>query len=196
MKDRSLKKSLELFITFAKIGLFTFGGGYAMISIIDRICAEEKRWITHEEMMDITVMAESTPGPVAINCSTFVGYRQQGLRGALFATFGMILPSFVIIFLLSCVFDSFLSIPWVKNAFTGIKAAVGILIVDAGIKLFKQMEKKPLQIILLITSLIAMLVINIFSLNISSVTLMLSAAFVSLCFYALKRVIKGKERSS
>ena len=72
-----------IFLTFAKIGLFTFGGGYAMISIIENICVERKKWITHEEMMDVTVIAESTPGPIAINCATFVGYKQKGIWGGL-----------------------------------------------------------------------------------------------------------------
>ena len=83
---------LALFLTFAKIGLFTFGGGYAMISLIENICVEQKKWITHDEMMDVTVIAESTPGPIAINCATYVGYRQKGIFGAIAATFGVVLP--------------------------------------------------------------------------------------------------------
>ena len=88
---------LDLFLTFARIGLFTFGGGYAMISLIDRSCVEKKRWISHDEMMDITVIAESTPGPIAINCATYVGYKQKGLVGAVAATVGIILPSFCVV---------------------------------------------------------------------------------------------------
>ena len=88
---------LTLFFTFIKIGLFTFGGGYAMIPIIENICVERKKWITHEEMMDVTVIAESTPGPIAINCATYVGYKQKGIWGAIAATLGVVLPSFIII---------------------------------------------------------------------------------------------------
>ncbi len=84
---------LDLFLTFAKIGLFTFGGGYAMISLIEVSCVEKKRWITHDEMMNVTVIAEYTPGPIAINCATYVGYKQKGLSGAAAATVGMVLPS-------------------------------------------------------------------------------------------------------
>ena len=87
---------LELFLTFMKIGMFTFGGGYAMISVVENACVEDKHWITHDDMMNITVIAESTPGPIAINCATFVGYKKQGLIGAAVATAGMILPSFLI----------------------------------------------------------------------------------------------------
>ena len=87
----------ELFLTFAKIGFFTFGGGYAMIAMIENICVENKKWITHDEMMNITVIAESTPGPIAINCATFTGYKKAGFAGALAATFGIIVPSFAVI---------------------------------------------------------------------------------------------------
>ena len=89
----------DLFLTFAKIGLFTFGGGYAMISTIENNCVERKQWITHDEMMNVTVIAESTPGPIAINCATFTGYKKAGFSGALVATLGMIVPSFVVIYL-------------------------------------------------------------------------------------------------
>jgi chromate transporter len=104
---------IELFLTFAKVGAFTFGGGYAMISLIEDICVEKKKWITHDEMMDITVIAESTPGPIAINCATYVGYKRKKLLGAIFATIGMVLPSFVIIFLISKYLDRFLEISWI-----------------------------------------------------------------------------------
>ena len=92
---------LDLFLTFLKIGAFTFGGGYAMIALIEDACVAKKGWLTHEEFMDITVIAESTPGPVAINTATFVGYKKKGPLGSLCATFGVVLPSFVIIFLIS-----------------------------------------------------------------------------------------------
>ena len=97
----------ELFLIFAKIGLFTFGGGYAMLSLIENNCVEKKKWITHDEMMNVTVIAESTPGPIAINCATFVGFKQAGLLGALTATFGMVFPSFVIIYTVSMFLDNF-----------------------------------------------------------------------------------------
>ena len=91
---------IELFLTFAKVGAFTFGGGYAMISLIEDICVEKKKWITHDEMMDITVIAESTPGPIAINCATYVGYKKGKLPGAILATLGVAMPSFIIIFII------------------------------------------------------------------------------------------------
>ena len=123
---------MELFLTFFNIGIFTFGGGYAMISIIENNCVEKKKWITHDEMMDITVIAESTPGPIAINCATFVGYKRAGLLGASAATLGVVVPSFTIIFVISTFLDNFLEIPVIANAFMGIKVGVGILIFRAG----------------------------------------------------------------
>ena len=173
---------LDLFLSFAKIGLFTFGGGYAMLSLIENTCVEKKKWITQEEMLNITVIAESTPGPVAISCATYVGYKQKKMPGAVLAMLGMILPSFVIIYLISMFLDRFLEITWVANAFQGIKIAVGILIVDAAIKLLKVIEKKPLQIILLVVSAVAMILISIFSLRISPMILMLAAATVGILF--------------
>ena len=115
---------LDLFLSFAKVGLFTFGGGYAMIALIENTCVEKKQWITHDEMLNITVIAESTPGPIAINCATYVGYKQKGFAGALAATIGMVLPSFCIIFAISRFLDHFLEITWIAEAFQGIKIAV------------------------------------------------------------------------
>ena len=107
---------LDLFLTFFRIGAFTFGGGYAMISVIDDICVSKKQWITHEDLVNVTVIAESTPGPVAINCATFVGYKQKGLAGAVAATLGVVLPSFLIIWVISMFLDRFLEIAWVSRS--------------------------------------------------------------------------------
>lgn len=177
---------LTLFLTFAKIGLFTFGGGYAMISIIENICVEQKKWITHDEMMDVTVIAESTPGPIAINCATFVGYKQKGIWGAIAATFGVVLPSFIIIYLISMFLDNFLEITWIANAFKGIRIAVGILILDAGINMFKKMKKKSLPCIIMGCAFVSMLLISIFAWNFSSIFLMLIAAVVSLVVFVIQ----------
>ena len=183
---------LDLFLTFAKIGLFTFGGGYAMISMIEDSCVEKKKWITYDEMMDITVIAESTPGPIAINCATFVGYKQSGIIGALFTTFGIVLPSFVVIFIISIFLDSFLELTIIASAFKGIKIAVGILILDAAITMVKKMKKRILSKVIMVCSLVAMLLINIFSLNFSSISLMVMAAIVSLIVFVVKNTSKEK----
>lgn len=178
---------LDLFLTFAKIGLFTFGGGYAMIALIENACVEKKQWISHDEMMNITVIAESTPGPIAINCATYVGYRQQGFWGALVATLGIILPSFCIIFAISAFLDRFIEITWIAHAFQGIKIAVGILILDAACKMLKKMQKKAMPRIILIAAFGAMLLINILSVRISSIILMLTAGLVSLILFLVRK---------
>ena len=176
---------IDLFFTFAKIGLFTFGGGYAMIAMIENICVEQKKWISHDEMMNITVIAESTPGPIAINCATFTGYKKAGFAGSLAATLGMIVPSFVVIFLISMFLDNFLELTVIANAFKGIKIAVGILILDAAIIMIRKMHKKILPRVIMVCAAVIMLCINIFAWNISSISLMLIAAVVSLTIFAL-----------
>lgn len=178
---------LCLFLTFVKIGLFTFGGGYAMLALIENVCVEKKKWITHDEMVNITVIAESTPGPIALNCATYVGYKQKGLLGAIAASIGVVLPSFLIIFLISLFLDNFLQIKWIASAFKGIKIAVGILIIDAGIKMIKKMKKKPLPIIILVCAFIAMLLVDVFSLRFSTIFFILIAAAVGLVAFFIER---------
>ena len=183
---------LTLFLTFAKIGLFTFGGGYAMLSVIEHICVSQKQWITHEDLVNVTVIAESTPGPIAINCATFVGYRQKGFPGAVAATLGVILPSFVIIFLISLFLDRFLEIAWVANAFVGIRVAVGILIIDVAIRMIRKMPRDAVRIVILVSACAAMLLINIFSWKISTIVLLLSAAVISLAAFLIQGRASGK----
>lgn len=185
----------DLFLTFSKIGLFTFGGGYAMISMMEHYCVDQKKWITQDEMMDVTVIAESTPGPIAINCATFVGYRQAGFSGAVAATFAIVFPSFVILYLLSLFLDGFLMYTVVANAFRGIKIAVGLLILEAAIRIIQKMPAKRLPKGILICSALMMLCISFFSLNISSITLMLAAAALSLTLYFVHNTMKTKKES-
>lgn len=189
-----MKLLLELFLQFAKIGLFTFGGGYAMLPLIERTCVEQKQWISEEEMLTLTVVAESTPGPVAINCATYVGNKQKGIAGAVAATLGMIIPSFVIILILSFFFDAFIKNRYVAAAFKGIKVAVGILIIDAAMRLFKKLPKKVLPMVILCAAGIAMLLFDIFAVKISSVVLLLAGALIGITAYAIaKRKTGGKE---
>lgn len=182
-----------LFCSFFKIGLFTFGGGLAMLALMEEQCVEKKHWITHDEMMDVTVIAESTPGPIAINCATYVGYQQAGMTGALAATVGVVLPSFFIIYLISMFFNQFLEIKIIANAFKGIKAAVGIIILDAAIMMIRKMEKNKLTLGIMIASFGAMLLIQIFSWNFSSISLMIVAAIFSLVVYQINAIRHGKE---
>ncbi len=185
---------IELFCTFARIGLFTFGGGYAMISLIQDICVEKKKWISHDEMMDITIIAESTPGPIAINCATYVGYKKRGMVGAVASTIGMVLPSFIIIYLISLFLDSFLEIAWIASAFKGIKIAVGLLILDAALKMIGKMKKKPFQISVLIIIFLIMMAVNLFSIKISSIALMVAAGLCSFIAFCVRNKMIGEGR--
>ena len=183
----------SLFLTFAKIGLFTFGGGYAMLSMIEHACVTQKGWITHEDLANVTVVAESTPGPVAINCATFVGNRQKGVPGAIAATLGVVTPSFLIIFAISLFLDRFLEIAWVANAFRGIRVAVGILIVEVALRMLRKMPKDALRVAIFIAACAAMLLIDIFAWKVSTIALLLAAAAVSLGAFLLGGK-KGGER--
>ena len=182
----------ELFYTFAKIGLFTFGGGYAMISIIENICVERKRWISQEEMMNMTVIAESTPGPIAINCATYVGYKMAGIAGATAATFGMVVPSFVVIFVISKFLDDFLKFTVIAHAFQGIKIAVGLIIFEAAIRMIKKMSKKIFPKVVVACSFVTMMAVNVFSLKFSSITLMILVGMISFLIYKTQENIKSR----
>ena len=190
-----MKNLILLFLTFARIGLFTFGGGYAMISVIDHICVEKRKWITSEELLEMTVIAESTPGPIAINCATFTGHKIAGIPGAIVSTLGMVTPSFLIIYLISSFLENFLELTLVANAFRGIKIAVGLLILDAGLNMAKKAKKTPLTRIVIPAACIAVLAIHLLAWNISSISLMLTAAAISLAIFVIcdHRKKKGGE---
>ncbi len=187
------KQALKLFLTFFKIGLFTFGGGYAMISLIENECIEKKKWITNEEFLNCVALAESTPGPIAINSATYIGYKVAGVLGSIFATLGVIIPSFVIIFLISLFFNDLLKIEVIANAFKGIKVGVSLLIISAGIKLFIKAEKKPLPLAIIFTTIVAMILIDVFSVNFSSIFLILIGAVVGLTIYAINQYREKKK---
>ena len=173
----------ELFWTFARVGLFTFGGGYAMISMIENICVERKKWITHDEMMQMTVIAESTPGPLAINCATYVGYQKGGIPGSVAATVGLVLPSFAVILLISTFLENYLEIDLIARAFRGIRIGVSVLILSVGFGMLKKMPRRRQARITAACAFAAMLLINLLSLRISSITLMLIAGLASLLLF-------------
>ena len=135
------RRLASLFFTFMKIGAFTFGGGYAMIPLIQREAAEKKGWISREDILDIVAIAESTPGPIAINSATFVGYRAGGFWGALAATLGVVLPSFLIILAISGVLRQFQELKAVQYAFRGIRAGVLALIIRALVSMYRECPK-------------------------------------------------------
>ena len=173
-----MKILFELLFIFMKIGMFTFGGGYAMISVIEDECVERKQWITQEEMMRVTVIAESTPGPIAINCATYIGYRRAGIPGAIFATLGVVLPSYFVIFLTTMFLDNFLEYEAVTKALKGIKIAVGLIIFQVGRNMMRKMPKRVLARIIWMLAFVLMLLINIFAWKCSSIRLIVIAGVI------------------
>lgn len=152
--ESKAKRILQLFLVFLKIGAFTFGGGYAMIPIIQKEIVESKKWITDDDILEIIAIAESTPGPIAINSATFVGYRVAGFFGAFFATLGVVLPSFVVILIISFVLREFQDIPAVQYAFNGIRAGVLALLVKALVSMYKKAPKGLVGYIVMAASFI------------------------------------------
>ena len=190
---KKLKTCLSLFLTMFKIGLFTFGGGYAMIAVIQRELVEKKKWIQQEEYLDVVAIAESTPGPLAINSATFIGYKVCGVLGSIFATLGVVLPSFIIIFIISLFFDKFLELKFVGYAFRGIKACLGFLILSAGLKMFKGLKKSVFNLTLFIITIIALTLLDLFALNFSTVFFVLIGGAVGIVVYLIS-LIKNKEK--
>ena len=186
---------ITLFLTFAKVGLFTFGGGYAMISVIEHNCVERKQWITHDEMMNITVIAESTPGPIAINCATYIGYKVGEGSGAVAATLGMVMPSFGIIYLVSLFFNQFLSITWVSSAFRGIQACVVFLILSAGLKMLKKMKKTAFSITVAALTFLCMVTFWLLGVHFSSIFYILISACLGLAVWGIGRAKAQKKRA-
>ncbi len=187
-----VKELWLLFFTFFKIGAFTFGGGYAMISLIEDECVERRGWMTHEEMADMTALAESTPGPISINCATHIGFRRFGVLGAALTTLGVVLPSFIIILLIANFFDSILEVPIINAAFRGIRVAVALLILRVGIKLTRKTSRRPFLVGIFLGAAAASLLIHILSLGVSTVYLILSAALLGLAASFLPKKDGGK----
>ena len=173
-----------------KIGLFTFGGGYAMVAIIESELVDKKKWITKEEFLDIIAIAESSPGPIAINSATYVGYKVGGFLGSLFCTLGVVMPSFIIIFIISFFYERFLALEYVKYAFMGIQVCVAYLITFAGIKMLKSVKNNVFSIILTVLTVGCMLVLNFLSKNISSIYYILIGGLVGITAYICKLIKK------
>lgn len=181
-----MKKYFNLFWTFFKIGLFTFGGGYAMISIIYKESVEKHKWITEEDMNNIVVVAESTPGPIAVNSAAFIGHKVGKFMGSVVSVVGVILPSFIIITLVSIFLSTFKSIQVVQYGFEGIRAAIIILMIEAIFKLSKTLKKNALFYSLLLTSFI----LNFFF-DVSAILLIITGIVIGVIreIYISKKVI-------
>ena len=180
-----IKLLANLFLSMLKTGLFTFGGGYAMINILDNEFVVKKKWIDSDEFMDVVTVAESTPGPIAINCSTFIGYKKMGLIGAIVATLGMCIPSFVIIYLISLFFNQFLAFSAVASAFKGIQTCVVFLIFSAGLKMLKKIKKNTFNITVMALTFTAMVTFSLLSVSFSSIFYILIFGLIGLLIYTV-----------
>lgn len=180
---QKFKTCLKLFLVMFKIGLFTFGGGYAMISLLESELVAKRKWLESDEFLNVVAIAESTPGPVAINAATYVGYKLAGFWGSLSATVAVALPSFAIIFLISLFFDAFLSLQYVAYAFDGIQVCVIFLILSAGVKMLLKLEKTVWNIVVTGVVIAVMIALSVLSIAFSSVWYILITAGLALFLY-------------
>ena len=187
------RRLLELFSVFFKIGLFTFGGGYAMISLIGHEIGERRGWIASQELTEVFAIAESTPGPIAVNCATYVGYRREGVAGGVWATLGVAMPSFIIIYAISLFFERFMALSVVANAFRGIQVAVAFLILRAGLRLAVRLPRRGFELGVCVAAALLVLAINALGWRFSTVWLILCGGVAGLLF---RRGAKGEGGAS
>lgn len=175
-----LKESLKMFLVFFKIGLFSFGGGYAMLAMIEHEVVDKRSWLTHGELLDIFAIAESTPGAISINIATFIGTKRAGVLGGCITTLGVVLPAFLVILALSYILDLVRDNKWVNALFTGVRVGVVVLIIHAALKFLKEMKKKVLTVLLAV----AMFCLAAFA-DINVIYLMLGSIGISIVAVAL-----------
>ena len=181
-----------LFSTLFKIGVFTFGGGYAMLALLESELVEKKGWLEKDEYLDMVAIAESTPGPIAINCATYVGYKQGGVLGSAAATLGVVMPSFIIIFVISLFLDAFLTLELVSYAFRGIQAGVVYLILSAGVKMLRSMKKDAMSVSICVGVLLLMLVLSALAVDFSAILFILISGAVGLSVWAARRIMNKR----
>ena len=189
---KRLKEYLAVFFTMMKIGAFTFGGGYAMIALLENEFVGKRAWMDKDEFLDLAAIAESTPGPIAINAATYIGFKRLGVVGAFVATLGMCLPSFVVIYLISLFFDAFLSLEIVGYAFKGIQVGVIYVIFSAGFKMLKGIKKTLFNVLVICSVLVAMVTLSLFAVRFSTVFYILICGTLGVVIYLIGRM-RGKE---
>ena len=181
-----------LFFTFFKIGLFTFGGGYAMIALLEEEFIQRRRWLDKDEFLDMTAIAESTPGPVAINSATYLGYKLAGVPGAAVATVAVCLPSFLIIYAISLFFEQFTQLTVISNAFKGIQVCVIYLIFSAGVRMLQALDRSLFSSGVLLSVFLAMTSLSLAGISVSSILLILLSGAAGVAAWLLGRRKEGK----
>ena len=190
-EESKRKKLLWLFLSYLKIGAFTFGGGYAMISLLESEFVTKRQWIQKQEFLDLIAIAESSPGPVAINCATYVGYTVAGFWGSVLATMAVCIPSFFIIYVISLFFDRFLSLTYVGYAFRGIQVCVIYLIASAGVRLLRDLKRNWWNTVIILLVLAGFILFTLFSVQFSTVFYILICGVAGLVAYLIGRIRKG-----
>ena len=186
MKEKnSLKNLLNLFLTFFKLGIFAIGGGPTMLTLLQGELVEKKGWLSNDELMEMTAIAESTPGPIAINLATYLGYKRGGFFGALFSTLGVVITPFTLMFVISLFLEKFLSFEAVKYAFMGVKVGVVFLLLKVLITLIKSNKKDWFGIALLSVVTVAMVIITILAVKFSAIYFILMGAVLGLLVYGI-----------
>lgn len=181
-----------LFFTFFKIGLFTFGGGYAMIALLEEEFIQRRRWLDKDEFLDMTAIAESTAGPVAINSATYLGYKLAGVPGAAVATVAVCLPSFLIIYAISLFFEQFTQLTVIANAFKGIQVCVIYLIFSAGVRMLQALDRSLFSSGVLLSVFLAMTSLSLAGISVSSILLILLSGAAGVAAWLLGRRKEGK----
>lgn len=181
-----------LFFTFFKIGLFTFGGGYAMIALLEEEFIQRRRWLDKDEFLDMTAIAESTPGPVAINSATYLGYKLAGVSGAAASTVAVCLPSFLIIYAISLFFEQFTQLTVIANAFKGIQVCVIYLIFSAGVRMLQALDRSLFSSGVLLSVFLAMTSLSLAGISVSSILLILLSGAAGVAAWLLGRRKEGK----
>lgn len=186
-------KSLgTLFFTFFKIGLFTFGGGYAMIALLEEEFIQRRKWLDKDEFLDMAAIAESTPGPVAINSATYLGYKLAKVPGAATATVAVCLPSFLIIYAISLFFEQFTQLTVIANAFKGIQVCVIYLIFSAGVRMLKALDKSPFATSVLAAVMLVMVGLSLAGVSVSSILLILLSGAAGVAAWLIGRRKEGE----
>ncbi len=178
---------LQLVISMLKIGAFAFGGGYAIIALLENEFVTKRGWIDHDEFMNVVAIAESTPGPIAINVATYIGYKLKGFLGATVATVGVCTPSFIIMYVVSLFYESFMEISLVMAAFRGVQICVVYLIASAALKMLKKMKKTPRNIAVFAVTFLGMTACTVLDFRISSIAFIFTAGAVGLFAFLINK---------
>lgn len=192
-KKEKAKQCLRLFLIMLKIGLFTFGGGYAMIALLEREFVSGRKWVGKDEFLDLIAIAESTPGPMAINSATYVGYQVAGFFGALTGTVAVCIPPFIIKYAISLFFDRFMALEYVGYAFRGVQVCVIYLIASAGIKMLREMKRTSVNTVLVSAVVLCMVLFSVFAVSFSSIYYIVIGGCAGLFIYLIMKIRNGKK---